>query len=126
MTKVVVQTIERLTMNAAAAAKTGRQRAASHKSGANNTATGPTFAKSSDRRKMASPLTRASTATVNAPSTSSLNGGRSREAETSSTNNGATVMIPSPSDASQCCQVVNIQVVNIGVAVPWNNVNVMA
>src|SRR3974377_2248213 len=38
MPKVVVQTIERLTMNAAAAAKTGRQRAASHNNGAENAA----------------------------------------------------------------------------------------
>src|SRR5260370_36007907 len=111
MPKVVVQTIERLTMNAAAAAKTGRHRAASHSSGANNTATGPTVAKSSDRRKMASPLTKASAATAKAPSTNSLSGGRTREAEASSIINGATVLIPKPSDANQCCQVVNIGVV---------------
>src|SRR5580704_8163124 len=111
MPNVVVQTIERLTMNAAAAAKTGWQRAASHNSGANSTATGPTVAKSSDRRKMANPLTRASAATVKVPSTSSLSDGRSREAEASSTSNGATVIIPSPSDANQCCQVVSIGVV---------------
>ena len=113
MPKVVVQTIETLTMNAAAAAKAGRQRAASHSSGANNTATGPTLAKSSDCRKMASPLTSANAATVSAPSTSSLSGGRSREAEASSISNGATVIIPSPSDANQCCQVVNIGVVSL-------------
>src|SRR5262245_20864150 len=111
MPKVVVQTIERLTMNAAAAAKTGRQRAASHNSGANSTAAGPTVAKSSDRRKMASTLTRASAATANMPSTSSPSDGRSREAAASSISNGATVIIPSPSDANQCCQVVNIDVV---------------
>src|SRR6266481_158104 len=113
MPKVVVQTIERLTMSAAAAAKTGRQRAASHNSGANNTETGPTFAKSSDLRKMARPLTRASATTVTTPSTSSLSGGRSREAEPSSISKGAIVIIPSPSDANQCCQVVNIGVVEL-------------
>src|SRR6516164_2240357 len=106
MPKVVAQTIERLTMKAAAAAKTGLQRAASHSSGANNTANGPTVANSSDRRKMANPLTSASAATASMPSTSSLNGGRSRVAEPISISNGATVMIPSPSDANQCCQVV--------------------
>src|SRR5213075_2228921 len=111
MPKVVVQTIERLAMNAAAAAKTGRQRADSHSSGTNSTATGPTVASSSDRSEMASPLTRASAATVNMPSMSSLSDGRSREATASSISNGATVMIPSPSDANQCCQVVNIDVV---------------
>src|ERR1700749_2137091 len=111
MRKVVAQTIERLTMKAAAAAKTGRQRAASHNSGANNTATGPTLAKSSDRWKMANPLTSASATTVTAPSTSSLNGGRSREAGASSISNGATVIIPKPSDANQCCQIVRIGVV---------------
>src|SRR5258708_39616518 len=104
MPRVVVKTIERLTITAAAGAKTGRQRAASHSSGANNTATGPTVAKRSDRRKMASPLTRASAATATAPSTSSLSGGRSREAEASSISNGATATLPSPSDASQCSQ----------------------
>src|SRR6476469_7364766 len=111
MPKVVGQTIERLTMKAAAAAKTGRQRAASHSSGANNTATGPTVAKMSDRRKMASPLTSASATTAKAPATSSLSGGGSREAEASSISIGATVIIPSPSDANQCCQIVNTGVV---------------
>src|SRR5271169_3936086 len=99
MPKVVVQTIETLTMNAAAAAKTGRQRAASHNRGANNTATGPTVAKSSERRKIASPLASASAATAKAPSTSSLSGGRSRDADASSISNGATVIIPSASEA---------------------------
>src|SRR5258708_39406410 len=111
MPKVVVQTMERLTKSGATAAKPGWQRAASHSSGANNTATGPTVAKSSDRKKMASPLTRANAATAKAPSTSSLGDGRSREAEPSSISNGATVIIPSPSDANQCCQIVNIGVV---------------
>src|SRR6478736_2038878 len=111
MPKVVVQTIERLTMNAAAAAKTGWQRAASQSSGANNTATGPMVAKSSERSKIARPLTSASAVTAKAPSTSSLSDGRSREAEASSISSGATVIIPSPSDANQCCQVVNIGVV---------------
>src|SRR3974390_2127992 len=113
MPKVVVQTIERLTMNAAAAAKTGRQRAASHNSGANSTATGPTLAKSSERRKMARPLASASAATASAPSTSSLSGGRSREADVSSISRGATVIIPSASEANQSSQVVNIGVVEL-------------
>src|ERR1700741_500850 len=108
MPKVVVQTIERLTMNAAAAAKTGRQRAATHNSGANSTATGPTVAKSSERRKIANPLTSASAATAKPPSTSSLQGGRSREADASSINSGATARIPRPSEANQCSQVVRI------------------
>src|SRR5262249_11050890 len=113
MPKVVVQTIDRLTMKAAAAAKTGRQRAASHNKGANSTATGPTLAKRSDCRKMASALTSANAATVTAPSTSSLNGGRSREADASSISNGATVIMPRPSDASQCCQIVKIGVAEL-------------
>src|SRR6516165_4178973 len=101
MPNVVVQTIERLMMSAAAAAKTGRQRAASQSSGANSTATGPTFAKSSDWRKMASALTRASAATAKPPSTSSLSGGRARAAEASSISSGATAIIPNASDANQ-------------------------
>src|ERR1700758_562687 len=110
MPNVVVQTIDRLMMNAAAAANTGRQRAASQSSGASSTATGPTFASSSEPRKIASPLTRASAATARVPSTSSLSGGRSRAAEASSIRSGATVIIPKASDANQCCQVVNIDV----------------
>src|SRR5579871_4271168 len=121
MPKVVVQTIERLTMSAAPAAKTGRQRAASHNSGANKMATGPTVASKSDLTKIASPLTSASAATVNTPSASSANGGRSRQAEASSITNGATVMIPSPSDANQCCQIVVT-----GVDVLWNSLKVRA
>src|SRR5580692_6318662 len=108
MPKVVVQTMERLTMNAAAAAKTGWQRAESHNRGANSTATGPTFASSSERRKIATALTSASTATVKTPSANSLGDGRFRKAAASSISNGATVMIPSPSEANQCCQIVAI------------------
>src|SRR6516165_10169294 len=107
MPKVVVQTIDRLTMNAAPAAKTGRHRAASQSIGANNTATGPTFASSSDRRKIASPLTSASAATVKTPSAISPSGGRSRLAQASSIKTGATVMIPRPSEANQCSQIVD-------------------
>ena len=102
MPNVVVQTIDRLTMNAAAAANTGRQRAASHSSGANNSATGPMVAKSSQRWKMASPHTSASATTASTPSTISLRDSRSREDDASSISSGATVMIPSASDANQC------------------------
>jgi hypothetical protein len=44
---------------------------------------------------------------------SSLSDGLSREAAASSISNGATVIIPSPSDANQCCQVVSIDVVEL-------------
>src|ERR1700748_2222318 len=111
MLKVVVQTIETLTMNAVAAAKTGRQRAATHNKGANNTATAPTVAKSSERENIASPLASASAATAKVPSTISLKGGRSRQADDSSMSNGATVMIPNASEANHCCHAVNIGVV---------------
>src|SRR5258705_7858443 len=111
MKRVVAKRIKRLKIRGAAAEKPGRQRAASHSSGANNTATGPTVANSSECRKMLSPLTKASAATAKAPSASSLSDGRSREAEASSISNGATVIIPRPSDANQCCHVVNIDVV---------------
>src|SRR3954468_17485295 len=81
MPNVVVQTIDRLTMNDAAAANTGRQRAASHKSGANNSVTGPTVARMSHRWKTASAQIRANIATATTPSTSSLCDMRSREDE---------------------------------------------
>ena len=49
----------------------------------------------------------ASATTANTPSMSSLRDSRSREVEASSISSGATVMIPNPSDANQCCQVVS-------------------
>src|SRR5215813_14129177 len=98
MPNVVVHTIERLTTNAAAEANTGRQRAASHNSGTNNNATGPTAAKSSHRWNMANAHTTASPATAKAPSMNSLRDSRTREDDTTSISRGATVMIPSPSD----------------------------
>src|SRR5262249_29700134 len=107
MPKVVVQTIERFTIKAAAEAKTGRQRAASHSNGANKKVIGQMVANSSHRSKMASAHTRASAATAKIPSVSSLRDGRSRLEYASSISNGATVMIPSPSDTNQCCQVVS-------------------
>ena len=83
-------------MNAAAAANTGRQRAASHNSGANSSATGPTVANSSQRWKMASALTSASAATASTPSMTlaraTAGRARTRRARSSS---GATVMMPS-------------------------------
>src|SRR6478752_1971786 len=113
MLKVVVQTIKRLTMKAAAAAKTGRQRAASHNSGGNNRATGTTVAKNSDGRNIETPPIRTNAEIAKTPSMSSLRDGTSRVAEASPITSGATAMIPSPSDATQCCQVLNIDVVEL-------------
>src|SRR5262249_54841696 len=113
MPKVVVQTMMRLTMNAAAEANTGRQRAASHSIGGNNKAIGTTVAKTDDGRNMASALIRDSATTAKTPSMRSLRDGLSRAAEANSITSGATAMIPSASDATQCCQVVNIDVVEL-------------
>src|SRR5437660_847394 len=106
MPKVVAQTIVRLTMKTATAAKNGRQRAASHKSGGNNRATGTTVAKSSGGNEMTNPLIRASAATAAAPSVSSLREGGSRATEARPITSGATVMMPSASEPTQCCQMV--------------------
>src|ERR1700754_3859978 len=101
MPNVVVHTIDRLTMNAATEAKIGRHRAASHNSGANNSATGPMVANSSQRSKTAKPHISASATTDSKPSMISLRDSRSRDIAASSISSGATVTIPSASDANQ-------------------------
>src|SRR6516162_11712307 len=111
MPKVVAQTINRQTRKTAAAVKTGRQRAASHSSGGNIKATGITVAKRFDGKNIANELISVRAATARTPSMSSLRESRSRAMEVNSVTKGATAMIPSASDSTQCCQVVNTGVV---------------
>src|SRR5579864_8344442 len=96
------------TRNAAAAAKTGRQRAAIHNNIGNSSATGTTVSQASCGSKIAIAVITASAANAAAPSTSSLRGSGCRTAAVSSITSGATITIPIASDANQCCQVVSI------------------
>src|SRR5215813_9919348 len=105
MPKVVIQTNVKAIMNAAAEAKMGRERAASHSNRGKRAAMGTTIPQWPCGRRTTNPLSQASATSATIPSTSSLRGGGSRVVEASSIISGATVRIPSPSDANQCCQV---------------------
>src|SRR5580704_13403452 len=98
---VVVQTIVRAMMNAAAALNTGRQRAASQSRSGNNNTMATTVAQGSRGRKIINPLIKDSVISAAAPSMTSRRGGGSRIAEPSPISSGATVTIPSASDVNQ-------------------------
>ena len=98
---VVVQTIVRATMNAAAAQKTGPQRAASHSSSGNIKAIATTVAQGSRGKEITSPLTALTIMSATTPSMIALRAGGSRVAEPIPINSGATVMMPSASDVNQ-------------------------
>src|SRR5262249_51885699 len=106
MPKVVVQTIVRATMKAAAAANNGRHRAASHNSKGKSAATGTTVTQDCRGKKITTPLNTARVASATSPSTISRRGGGSRAHEISPIKTGAVVMIPSASDANQWYQIV--------------------
>ena len=63
--------------------------------------------------KLQIPLIPVSTTSAATPSMSSLRGGGLRAAEASSIISGATVRIPSASDANQCCQVDKMDAVEL-------------
>src|SRR5262245_26963398 len=102
----MVKTIDRETMNAAAEAKTGWQRAESHSSNGNSMAMGTTVFQGAGGRQTMTPVIQASAASAAAPSTSSLRGGGLRTAAASPTISGAIVRIPSRSDLNQSYHVV--------------------
>src|SRR5215471_8929458 len=102
---VVVQTIARVTMKAAAAANTGRQRAAIHHRTGNSSAIGTTVVQGSGGSAMTITLMTMSDASAARPSMVSFGPGGARVAEASPITSGAIVMIPSASDANQFCQV---------------------
>src|SRR5215470_3602100 len=105
MPMVVVQTMARVTMKAAAAAKTGRQRAAIHNRTGNSSAIGTTVVQGSGGRAMTTTLMTMSDASAANPSMVSLRAGGSRAAEASPITSGAMVTMPRASDANQFCQV---------------------
>src|SRR5271167_582037 len=91
---VVVQTIVRATMNAAAPAKTGRQRVASHSSNGNIRAASATITHGSPGKKIINPLNAVSATSAKTLSKISIRGVGLRTAETSPINSGATATIP--------------------------------
>src|SRR5262244_2250826 len=112
---VVVQTIARVTMKVAAAANTGRQRAAIHNRTGNSSAIGTTVVQGSGGSAMTITLMTMSDASAARPSMVSFGPGGSRVAEASPITSGAIVMMPSASDANQFCQVTKS-----GAVVLWN------
>ena len=100
-----------VTMNAAAAANSGRQRAAIHNRTGNSRAIGTTVVQGSHGTATATTLRMMSAASALRPSSVSLDPGGSRAAEASPITRGAVVTMPSASDANQFCQVSNAEVV---------------
>src|SRR5262249_42897021 len=113
MPKIVVQTTVKATTKAPAAAKTGRQRAASHSSIGNSSALGTTVSQGWGGREMMIPVIPANSASAAPPSMSSLRGGGSRRAAAAPITRGASDMMPRASDANQCHQVVRIGAVGV-------------
>src|SRR5258706_8791617 len=101
--------------NAAAAANTGRHRAATHSTNGNREAAGTTVAHSpGGRAKTSVPVTASATSAIE-PSTSSRVGNARRDADARPMSTGARVTIPSASEANQRSQIVS------GGAVVWPN-----
>src|ERR1700731_3391895 len=115
---VVVTTIARVTMKAAAAANTARQRAAIHNRTGNSSAIGTTVVQRACGNAMAMTLMTMSDASAARPSMVSLRVGGSYAAEASPITSGAIVTMPSASDVNQFCQGTKIDAV-----VLWNTVN---
>src|SRR5438874_1833348 len=108
MNKTAVTTTLMETRNAAAAAKTGRQRAAIHNNIGKRRATGSTVSQACHGSEIAIPVITASATSAVVPSMSSLRDGGRRMEAASPITSGATMMIPITSDANQCCQVVSM------------------
>src|SRR6266852_7839359 len=116
MPKVIVQTIVSETMNAAAAANTGWQRAVIHSRIGNSRATGSIVSHGSGGSETMVTVNTANATSATTPSRISLAGGGSRRALARLITSGATVTMPTASDANQCCQMLQIGAVGL-----WNN-----
>src|SRR5258708_4601333 len=113
MPKVVAQTIVSETMNTAAAANTGWQRAASQRIG-NSRDTGATISQGfSGSKTIMTVIIAANATSIPTPSMISWRGGGARRASARLITSGATVMIPTAPDANQCSQVVKIGAVGL-------------
>src|SRR5499425_989242 len=108
MLKTVVQTIVTDTMNAPAAANTGRQRAASHNNIGDSQAIGTTVSQRSCDSEIITAVIPSSIARTASPSTNSRLRGHCREAAASPIRSGATAIKPIVLDVTQWCQIVRI------------------
>src|SRR5262245_23906896 len=108
MTQIVVKTIVIETPNAPAAENAGRARAASHAKTGNSQVSGNTVSQSLRGSEMISPVTNARARSPNVPSMTSLHGDGRRTTAANPITSGATAMMPTKSDAKQCCQVTRI------------------
>src|SRR5262249_25490893 len=95
-------------MKAAAAAKTGRQRAAIHNRTGNSSAIGTTVVQGSGGNAMTMRLMALRDASARSPWMVSLGADGSRGAEASRITRGAIVTMRSASDATHSCQVARI------------------
>src|SRR6266446_9767843 len=114
--KVIAQIIASEAMNTAAVANPGLQRTASHSRIGNSKAIGRTVFHGSGGSKTTMTVIAPNTTSATTPSMISLRGGGSRTASARPMTIGATVMMPTASDANQCCQVVQTGAVGV-----WNN-----
>src|SRR5262245_4802168 len=108
MPKMVVTTIVIETTNAPAAENAGRARAASHAKTGNSQVIGNTVSQSPRGSEIISPVTNATAKSPNVPSMISLRGDGRRTTAASPITSGATAMMPTKSDANQCCQLSSI------------------
>src|SRR5215471_20013068 len=113
MPKVIVQTIVSETMNAPAAAHAVAQRAAIHSMIGNSRATGTIVSHGSGGSETMMIVIAANDDSATTPSTILLRGGGARKTSVTPITNGATVMMPTASDANQCRQVVHIDAVGL-------------
>src|SRR6516162_9430362 len=105
---MVVQTIVMETKNAPAAEKDGSQRAASHAKIGNSQVIGNTVSQSSRGSETINPVSNTRAASVTEPSMTSLRGDGRRTTAAAPITSGATAMMPTKSDANQCCQLSSI------------------
>jgi hypothetical protein len=108
MPKIVVQTIVAETTNAPAAENAGRSRAASHNKIGNSQVIGNAVFQRSRGNKMINPVIAARATSAKIPSMTSLRGDGRRATAVSPIISGATAMMPTKSDANQCCQALSI------------------
>src|SRR5215510_5311007 len=108
MPKIVVKTIVIETTNAPAAQNAGLPRAASHTKTGNSQVIGNSVSQSQRGSEMIRPVINARATSASVLSMTSLRGDGRRTTAAIPITSGATAMMPTKSDANQCCQVVNI------------------
>src|SRR5262245_38615446 len=108
MPKTVVTTIAIETTNAPIAENAGRSRAASHAKTGNNQVIGSTVTQRLRGSERINPVINARATSAHAPSMTSLRGDVRLTTAAGPVSSGATAMMPTKSDANQCCQLSSI------------------